>query len=443
MNTDSMKQVEIPNDYFFKMSKRDYSQFETALIREFFQNSFDANAKQVVFDLDNERLELTVFDDGIGMDYDTLTNKLLVMGQSHKQTENSVGAFGHAKILLYFSWCSWEIRTRNYIVNGSSHYYTINETDDYVDGTISTITFSDKTQYQYLKHHAASYFSKCYTPCIVYFVEDGNVYLMEQKYKTCDKFYSDENFDIYRSEYDGYYLLVRQRGVLMFSEYVGSQSKLQAIVEINKRPDELLLQNRDYFNTSVKDQFNKIKREFAIDSIETFAIKSDTVENKYLAFKFDNNDGPKKLVSHHMSEKAVEKEFNRLRSRRLLFICNAYAEMITEQFPVDDIVFGFTKNETICGLWRKNDDDNEIYINLDHVTKHTPNYRKMSIILLNTVMHEIAHAYNYKQTNSSNHDESFVKTLDSMHDIFWDTTPFTTKFKEIWKKVVAGAAVMA
>lgn len=443
-----MKQVEIPNDYFYKMSKKDYSQFETALVREFFQNSYDANAKQFVIDYNEKDKTLTIFDDGDGMNYDTIVNKLLVMGESHKTNENAVGAFGHAKILLYFSWPKWEIQTQNYIVTGSSHYYSIEETDDYIDGTISTIKF-EEDQLEYFQSKVRSFFKKCDTTCKVFFNETTNygssLIEVKQDMKVGEKIYEDVNFDIFKSDKEGYYISVRQNGILMFEEFISGNSKKEAIVELKKRPEFLLLQNRDYFNSSIATYFNKLKRELSIDSIDTFSLNHDTKENIFNVFGIDVGEDddtekryPKaaKIVTHYMKDEESLKEINRRRSKRIINIAYAYVEILSKYFPVEDIVFGYTKKENTMGLWRKNNStgENEIYINIDHVTIHSPNYRKMSIILLNLVMHELAHAVTFKNNGCGQHDENFIKTLESMRDLYWDNTVFTKEFKRVWKQ---------
>jgi len=442
-----MKQVEIPNDYFLKMSQKDYGQFETALIREFFQNSYDAHATQVVFDYDTDSGELIVFDDGIGMDYDTITTKLLVMGMSQKDSPTAVGAFGHAKILLYFSWEQWEIRTHNYIVSGCSHYYTITETDDFVDGTISTIKVNNTLQQ--FSYHFRQFFTKCDTKCKV-FLKYGTDDMVEvlQSYQIGDKIYSDDSFDIYKSEHTGYYVIIRQNGVFMFQEFISGTMKKQAIVEINQKPELLFLQNRDYFNSAISDKFNKIKQEFVSDSIESFTVNHDTTETTFKQYEIQSVDETSnqlvttnKIVTHQMDTDDGIKEINRHRSKRLLHIAYAYSQLIQNDYTFGrNIIFGFTNDNNLRGLWKYNSDssEHEIYINLKEITAHSPNYRKMSIILLNVIKHEMSHAYNYEANSNIRHDEEFVKTLERMNDEYWDTTPFTTKFKEIWKKTSRG-----
>jgi hypothetical protein len=442
-----MKQVEIPNDYFLNMSKKDYSHFETAIIREFFQNSVDAGAKQFVIDFDSTEKTLTIFDDGCGMDKDTIVNKLLVMGKSHKDNDNAIGAFGHAKILLYFSWPKWEIRTRNYIVSGVSHYYEIAEVDDYVDGVISTIWVEDNID-SIFKYHCKTFFVKCDTSCKVFYNDSSHGDVNEeliQYLKVGESIYDDENFTIHTSNQKDYYITVRQNGVFMFQEYLSSHQKTMAVVEIKGRPEKILLQNRDYFKQDVKEYFNKIKREFEVDSVETFTTNHDT-KTPFNSFDILNNDIHSllpihKVITHGMEEKDSYDLLNKYRAKRLLNIAYAYINEFKEFKMVDNVVIGYTNKPSIVGLFRYNGktEENEIYFNLNYITENSPNYRKMAIILMNTLIHEYAHAYNVVTNNSTSHDEEFVKMLDQMHDYFWDKNKFIKIFKTVWKETKRGS----
>lgn len=437
----TMRQVEIPHDYFYKMSKKDYSNFELALIREFYQNSYDAGANQFVVDYTTDEGVLTIFDDGSGMDYDTIVNKLLVMGLSHKTSENAVGAFGHAKILLYFSWDKWEIRTRNYLVSGSSHYYTIEEIDDYVDGTISTIHIKD--QVSNFKYWTEEFFKWCQTNCKVFLSYNGVLSEIEQSYATTELIYTDENYNIYKSDQRGWYIYVRQNGVFMFREWINSSSDTtQAIVEINKKPEMVFLQNRDYFNSSIKDQFNKIKQEFAVDSVETFTLNHNT-KAKYQSFEFQKtttknnglvNEIEFDVLTYEMDEQEARKELRKTRTIRLVAIAYAFMSMLTEKFQIGTYKIGITKSASCIGRFRGKDDISEIYFNLNALTDHSPNYRKMAVLLLNTLKHELAHAVIHQSHGEASHNENFVRCHDNIHDTFWDIIPFINKFKEIWKE---------
>src|SRR5574343_2116131 len=116
--------VGIPKEYFFTMGTRDYTSYESALPREFYQNSIDAGASQITVEFDDEEKTITITDDGCGMDRDIILNKLLVLGGSHK-SEGSVGAFGKAKEILYFAWIKYCIRSNYCVVNGENDKFTL------------------------------------------------------------------------------------------------------------------------------------------------------------------------------------------------------------------------------------------------------------------------------------------------------------------------------
>jgi hypothetical protein len=86
-------QVAVPQEYFLKMAKADYSDWQEALAREFLQNSLDAGASKVEVTIDKTGRTITCVDDGCGMDESTIVEKLLVLGGSKKRA-GSVGAFG-------------------------------------------------------------------------------------------------------------------------------------------------------------------------------------------------------------------------------------------------------------------------------------------------------------------------------------------------------------
>jgi hypothetical protein len=440
--TTAMRQVEIPHDYFYKMSKKDYSNFEQALVREFFQNSYDAGAKQFVVDFDKDNGVITIFDDGGGMDYDTIVNKLLVMGMSHKTSDTAVGAFGHAKILLYFSWEKWEIRTKNYLVTGSSHYYTIDEVDDYVDGTISTIYVDKKVRD--FDYWVRDFFTYCDTNCNVHLVRNGAMLPLTQSYQTTEQIYDGENYNIFKSTQTGHYIIIRQNGVFMFKEWIHSnRENVQAVVEINKKPDQVFLQNRDYFNSAVADHFNKIKQQFSIDSVETFTMNHST-NQEYREFNYEItrtvDDKPttvlhRDVLTHGMDTDESKKELDKKRTMRLVAIAYSFCDMINNGgVSLHQFKIGITKSPTCHGRYRRSDGFDEIYFNINSIIEHSPNYRKMAVFLLNILKHELAHGLANEKFGEATHNENFVKCYDLIHDTFWDTIPFITKFKEIWKE---------
>jgi hypothetical protein len=62
MSNRKMKQVTLPKGYFYKLAIKDYHAWRSALVREFIQNSVDANSDLIEFSYDGSNL--TVRDNG-------------------------------------------------------------------------------------------------------------------------------------------------------------------------------------------------------------------------------------------------------------------------------------------------------------------------------------------------------------------------------------------
>jgi len=427
-----MKQVNIPSDYFFKMSIKDYSNFKMALIREFFQNSTDANAKQIVFDIDKENSTLTVFDDGHGMSKDIIENKLLCLGESYKNNSNAVGAFGHAKLLLYFSWQEWTIETKDYKVFGEGHYYKIIKTDDYVDGTISQIKIpnNEYITLEGLSYVIIDYIKNCECDCNVYIYKDGELNKINSELIKGEQIYTDDNFAIYKNKENiqGFNIVVRQNGIKMFSSFMNKKDIIP-IVEIKKSPYEMLLQNRDYFKKGYDDLFHELTRQLSVDYVDTFSANNNksipenvTVNNMSMLFYNKTNEDidPDKLLKLK-------------RNRRLLNILKEYHKYMkrNHSYIPSNIEFGFIIDNNIIGLAKN---PNMIFINPNYFKQFAGKYRQMAIMLYHVLIHEIAHLITYDKHNSMSHDEDFSKTRENLIEVFWDTIPFVNIFKKAWKE---------
>ena len=153
------KMVEIPENYFFQMARKEYRCWKTALIREFVQNSVDAGASEIKVSYQDGYLEVT--DNGSGMDEDTLTEGLLTLGGSEK-AGSSIGGLGKAKEILYFSWPQWSIRTGSCRVDGKGGTYSLSRLKSRFKGTKSTVflgaTFPD------LEDYLKAYLNYCSLP---------------------------------------------------------------------------------------------------------------------------------------------------------------------------------------------------------------------------------------------------------------------------------------
>lgn len=129
-------QVKVPREFFAK-SKLEYSDWRWAYFRELIQNSYDAGATQISFDIqaaEDNQIKISCADNGCGMDRNTLINVLLALGGS-KKPDGSIGGFGYAKSLLFFAHNSYYVRTQNWFVAGTGGDYELKGHSTFVDGT--------------------------------------------------------------------------------------------------------------------------------------------------------------------------------------------------------------------------------------------------------------------------------------------------------------------
>lgn len=115
-------------DYWTKLLQR-YTNWERGWWREVAQNSRDAAATEMDFNVvegiykDPESggevpaMVVTAYDNGKGMDADTLRRALLTRGGSVKEV-GSVGGFGDAKNLILFPWLGWKVETNSLLAFG-------------------------------------------------------------------------------------------------------------------------------------------------------------------------------------------------------------------------------------------------------------------------------------------------------------------------------------
>ena len=262
------RQVQVPHSYFRK-AKMEYADWRWAMIREFIQNSYDAQATTIDFRLtvnDRDSIELSVDDDGIGMDRDTLENVLLCMGGSRKP-EGAIGGFGYAKAILFFAHQSYTIRTQNLRIEGSGGEYRLSVENTVVVGTQITAELDDDSDLfdewrDRIVHYAAACYMEYATGRPVTIRLDGEE--LPQNNDSAYDFYVqtplgtvwyNEEPDSCRSEF-----VVFVSGLPMFSETFYSRTNQSALVgglELESG-SAVLTANRDGFNTETGDLFAKV-----------------------------------------------------------------------------------------------------------------------------------------------------------------------------------------
>lgn len=266
--TTEARQVQVPHSYFQK-AKSEYADWRWAMIREFIQNAYDAQATAIDFRLTVNamgRTELQVNDDGIGMDQDTLENVLLCMGGS-KKPAGSIGGFGIAKAILFFAHHSYTIQTRELLVQGSGGEYRLQIDGDIIDGTRMMVELTDGVSMmdawrERITRYVRACFMEYSTGRPVMIRLDGQelpqnndcVYDFNVQTPLGAMWY-DEIPASSRSE-----IVVSVAGLPMFTETFYSsanQSALSGGLELDAG-SAALTANRDGFTSAVREQFAKV-----------------------------------------------------------------------------------------------------------------------------------------------------------------------------------------
>ena len=451
-------QVQIPHDYFYKMSMKDYNNPHEAVIREFFQNSVDAGCKTFIMFFDDERQEMTLIDDGCGMDTDIIRNRLLVMGGTHKSNPEAIGDFGHAKILIYFSWQQYEILTNRLRVVGKSNLYSITgvPAQDSISGTCSKIKVESAEDYQKIKASADQYFSYCSTQVRVFTVsmdKEGSVEINELdqllKPKMPIEFKKTDAFQVYigqelESDYYGNrYLYVRSRGVLMFKRFC-STLKRPVVVETKLRASEIFVQNRDAFKREYQDHFSDLLNKLNNDVLS--ALSSDF--QQFIAeVRKPKRDKPHKdrgeielfpdFYTLGKTKKAGERYFMKKRAKRMKLFVQELVQLLRKRSGIDtEIHTGFVFECSVEGLATHNYGGSHIlYVNPLQVESYTRNKHQMAYKLWDMVIHEFAHIWSVVEDGNEYHNESFVMRMHKARDLVWDFREVYTMFKNCWNQV--------
>ncbi len=124
---------------FFAKAKNDYSNWTWAWIRELAQNSMDCKGTTEIefkFSVNSDGNTVAICqNNGEPMDYDTLVNKFLSLGESGKNFNGTIGGFGKAKELIAFCHKSYKIHTGNLLVTGEGADYQLVEVKEKLAGT--------------------------------------------------------------------------------------------------------------------------------------------------------------------------------------------------------------------------------------------------------------------------------------------------------------------
>jgi hypothetical protein len=449
--------ITIPSNYFYKMSKYDYGSPFEAVVREFFQNSVDANCQNFIIFFDDENQEIAFVDDGCGMDEDVIRNRLLVMGGTFKQSDNSIGSFGHAKILIYFSWENYEIITNNLKVTGKSNLYNIQSLSEdlTINGTASKIKVKDLDDYNRIKSSTKGYFKKCDTKVNVIMSmlkENGDIITekLEQNLKV--EMPLSEGFDAFTAsigntfsgnDSDNGYVYVRTNGVHMFRSWV-SILRVPIIIETKLSAREIFTQNRDSFKREYRNQFESLITRVNNDNIssvssayQSFIAGLDRKKNRRGREKKDRDafEYSPNFYAWGKTRAEMNTYMKKTRSKRILLFVNKFISNFVTKFSFPNKVSaGFVFDKTVDGRMSQQGNHYILYVNPNTVEKFIGNKRKMVSKLVGIIKHELANSCTMHYDGHDYHNEGYVQWYHKIDDVFWDQKVTEKLFSECWHK---------
>jgi len=261
--SDYNEQVQIPSDFFTK-SLKEYQDWRVAWFRETIQNAMDAKATRIDFTIKKTKqsIQVTVTDNGCGMDRATLLKGFLTLGGSNKEKNNDcspIGGFGYAKHIILFAHQSYQICTQDYIVTGQGNHYSMEKAGRNITGTRITVTLNPSENIQVLKQCCREFVKNTQT-AIPITLNKKHLPTNTQSYSYhTDTVLGPLHFSEPIRQRD-MNLWVRIQGLPMFRYALNDtiQKGLVGILDLDGKPTELLTANRENFNHQYAPRFEQL-----------------------------------------------------------------------------------------------------------------------------------------------------------------------------------------
>lgn len=245
---------------FFSKTFNDYADKWWAIIREFAQNSVDARSNRIEISVEAEdgHTALTVTNDGEPMSREILTEKLLTLGGTGKNFEDTVGGFGRAKELLYYCHRSYTIHSGPFWVDGSGAGYDLRDDAPFRHGTSSRIVIDNDVKTELLD--AAKQFA-AYAQWKGEILINGELHESDLRKGSPRR---DLGFGkVYTNRTFPNRLVVRIGGVPMFFEPIGLDRCV--VVELDGSSSERLTSNRDSLRSPYNWELTDFITELSVD----------------------------------------------------------------------------------------------------------------------------------------------------------------------------------
>lgn len=259
-----MATITVPAE-FFRGELRVYSDWREAFARELLQNALDAHPSRISVSFSaaegsgeaGENGRVTFEDDGIGMSRDVLENVFFALGRTTKNTADTIGGFGRARIIICFAQLRYEIRTGFLRVTGVGGEYTVESVPDFHKGCRFTIDVLDSTAAQ-VKFAFERLLGLCNLDVPI--LLDGETVRQPTTPPRAACVLRDDDGRIWGRIYadpDGVgQLIVRVHGLAMYRRWLPGSDDIYVEILPNRSRD-VLAASRDLLNDPFADQVDK------------------------------------------------------------------------------------------------------------------------------------------------------------------------------------------
>lgn len=286
-----MPTVAIPLEFFKKERRQVYSSWNLAFWRELFQNSTDAGATRIDITVkevttktppdvegsaQEKRHVLVIFkDDGCGMTRKVLDDVYFRLGETtKKETGDTIGGFGRARILTCFSMQKYEIYTLDSHVVGVGANYDVHQIAPPVRGCELHLEVDD-ARVENLMASLEKYNQQSDIKPAVYL--NGNLWRNINNFADADlrRELKDKKDVVFAKVFvqeameKSYYAVVRINGYSMFEQYIGGDRPLPAVmIEVGvAQSRKVLKMSRDAFAYPYDMIVGELMAELATETI--------------------------------------------------------------------------------------------------------------------------------------------------------------------------------
>ena len=257
-----METVSIPESYFVKNIKLQYSNPSEAMVREALQNSLDAGATEIRLTVSPEG-RCSIEDNGCGMTAERMVEALLTLGGSLKAS-GAIGGFGEAKLLLLFGHRSYFIHSRDVVVHGKGLHYELTKGDER-RGTLLSIEFHEEFGFNYAAFMAAATEVLKQSDLSSLVTLNGETVAGTPRGRTVRKLpWAKIHCRALGVGAETCYAQVRANGLAMFQHYLGYTNKC-VVVEVTGAPKEVFTANRDRLSSRYADELQELFNELVVD----------------------------------------------------------------------------------------------------------------------------------------------------------------------------------